>query len=283
MLSQITRDLVAAAIKEDLGSGDVTTDAILTQPLPAAAEIIAKEELVVCGHEVAKFVADSFDSNLKYIEKVKEGVRLSSGEVVAELQGNFQAILKAERLILNFMQRLSGIATVTNELVSLVNNPSIKILDTRKTTPGWRELEKYAVRVGGGCNHRVGLFDQVLIKNNHIDAIGGDVAKAIRLSKDKYQDRLKIEVEVRNLDELNKALTELPDIILLDNFSPSQIKEAVKIIRDSKRGKELKIEVSGGINKHNIKEYSISGIDFISLGMLTHSVRSVDLSLRYKK
>ena len=283
MFSKITLTLVEEAIREDLGSGDVTTEALIDPALQAKANIIAKEELLVCGHEVAKTVFKKFDETLDYQVINEEGKKISSGEIIAKVKGNFASILKAERLVLNFLQRLSGIATKTSELANLIKHTPAKILDTRKTTPGWRELEKYAVKVGGGFNHRIGLYDQFLIKNNHIDALGWDIQKAIKLAKKNNPRDLKIEVEVRNLEEFKLALQELPDIIMFDNMTPGQIKEGILFLHKASLQAKIKTEASGNIQRDNIINFAETGVDFISLGMITHSVKAVDISLRYEK
>jgi len=281
-LNQETRQLVELALIEDLGpnysvNSDITTAATISPTSQGRAEIVAKEDLVVCGHTVAELIFSKIDSSIKYTVLHEDGLKVRRGTSIASILGCHQALLVAERLSLNFFQRLSGIATTTAKFVEIAGS-SVHILDTRKTTPGLRQLEKYAVTVGGGKNHRIGLYDEVLIKNNHIDAIGGDVVKAIELCRSKNQPGTVVEVEVRNQNELEQAIRAKPDVILLDNYSPEELKTAVDFIRQLSQ--EIKIEASGGINGENLQAYALTGVDRISLGALTHSVRSVDLSMK---
>lgn len=273
--------LIGLAVAEDLGDGDITSRATMPDELQADAEFIAKQPLLVCGHEVVEAVFRQIDSELTYIPKVATGERLEASQIIATACGPARSLLAAERTALNFLQRLSGIATTTSEVVASVAGTGVTILDTRKTTPGWRELEKFAVRTGGARNHRIGLFDAVLIKDNHIDAIGGDIRKAISASRAYAAAGTKIEVEVRNTEELNLALEEHPDAILLDNMSPAELAEAVQLVRKQPNGESIELEASGGVTPETIVEYAKSGIDSVSLGMLTHSVHAVDISMKY--
>ncbi len=281
ILDESTKTLIASAVSEDIGSGDVTTAALIPPTLLANGKVIARERLTVCGHDVASYVCHLIDPALSYSPKIAEGEVAENNELIAALSGRFASILQAERLLLNFMQRLSGIATMTARLAKEVEHTGVKLLDTRKTTPGWRTLEKYAVKIGGGTNHRVGLFDQMLIKNNHIDAIGGDVAEAIRRCRAAAPKGMRVEVEVRNRNELNAALTASPDIIMLDNMSDTEMRESVRLIRSQPGGEKIVIEASGGIDERRLANVAATGVDAVSMGMLTHSVRAADISLRF--
>ena len=269
--------LVRAAFAEDVGSGDITTGAIVGQGKRRAAEIVAKEGLTVAGHMVAKAAFKELDPKATYQVLVKDGERAKRGEVVCVVRARLDAILTAERVALNFVQRLSGIATLTSDFVKKTASEKATILDTRKTTPCLRVLERYAVRMGGAANHRFGLFDAVLIKDNHI-AASGSVAKAISKVKAALGEGVRVEVEVRTLTELKEALAFGVDIILLDNMTPDSMARAVKITS----GRAL-LEASGSVTLGNVREVAKTGVDFISVGALTHSARSVDLSLRLKR
>lgn len=281
-LNQESIKLIELGLIEDLGpkqriDGDITTSCIISSSALGKAELVAKEELVVCGHAVAQAIFARIDNSLTYSVLHPDGARVSQGTTIATIIGKQQALLVGERLSLNFFQRMSGIATATAQYVEIAGS-KVQLLDTRKTTPGLRQLEKYSVTVGGGFNHRIGLFDEVLIKNNHIDAAGGDVAGAIQQCRSKNAPGTVIEVEVRDMNELEQAVGAKPDIILLDNYSPEDIKAAILFIRSKDLG--IKIEASGGISLSNLKAYADTGVDRISLGALTHSVRSVDLSMK---
>lgn len=266
-------NLINIALKEDIGSGDITTNAIVLKSLSAEAEIIAKSGTVVAGQETAKAIFQKFDRRINYKPIINDGRCAKKGDVIAKITGPTGSIITAERVALNFLQRLCGIATLTSKFVDRISDTKIKILDTRKTTPGLRELEKHAVRMGGGFNHRLGLFDAFLIKENHI-AAAGSIKKAVKKAKANNKKNIPIEIEVRNLQELNEALREGVDIVLLDNFSPKLAIKAKKII-----GKISKIEISGGINLKNITKFAKARPDFISIGEITHSPKSADLSL----
>lgn len=281
-LNQESIKLIELALIEDLGpsmltKGDITTAYTINPEAVGRAELVAKEELIVCGHSVAQAIFAKIDSSLTYTVLCPDGTRVPPGTTVATISGKHQSLLVGERLSLNFFQRLSGIATTTAKYVSIAGN-KVQLLDTRKTTPGLRQLEKYAVTVGGGFNHRIGLYDEVLIKNNHIDAAGGDVVRAIEQCRLHNAPGTVIEVEVRDMNELEQAVSAKPDIILLDNYSPEEIRVAIYFIRSKELG--IKIEASGGINENNLKAYAETGVDRISLGALTHSVKSMDLSMR---
>ena len=273
--------LIKMALSEDLRAGDITSQATIPAETQAKARLVAKERLVICGQEVAHAVFRFVDASVSYRPLSDDGVVVEPGTVIAEVCGPARALLAAERTALNFLQHLSAIATKTSSIVSLVAQTSVRILDTRKTTPGWRMLEKYAVRTGGGSNHRIGLFDAFLIKDNHIDALGGDIAETIRRCRAASVEAKFLEVEVRTMEELKCALAEEPDIILLDNMSPTQMRDAVDVVRGS--GKAIALEASGGITESNVRAYAETGVDFISLGALTHSIRAADISMKFVK
>jgi len=265
--------IISAALKEDIGTGDITTDLIVPHSRLAEAIILSKDNGVVAGLKVAERVFSLVDGEIIFNPLVQDGEEVAHGQTMASLSGRAYGILSAERVALNFLQRLSGIATSTRRLVRLVEGYKAKIVDTRKTTPGLRQLEKYAVRVGGGYNHRFGLYDAVLIKDNHIRVAGG-VAEAVKLAKCKASPLMKIEVETTNLDEVAEALSAGADIIMLDNMDTQTMAQAVKIVS----GGAL-IEASGSITPERIVGVAAAGVDFISVGALTHSVRSLDISL----
>ena len=282
VLNSETKALVQLALEEDLGpgmslDGDVTTTPIVPNSLRKTAKILAREELIVCGHELSAYIFKLLDPTADYQILIPDGAKAAPDMVIATVSASLRTLLAAERVSLNFLQRLCGIATKTRKIVGGLPDPKV-VLDTRKTTPGMRHLEKYAVRVGGAGNHRFGLFDAVLIKNNHIDGIGGDVEAAIRSCRESNPEGLVIEVEVRNQTELDAALRANPDIILLDNYAPEMLKEAVRYAKQKQPN--ILLEASGGITETNLHEYAATGVERVSLGALTHSVRSVDLSLR---
>lgn len=270
MAREEIKNLIEMALKEDIRSHDITTEAVLPSDLKTRAFIFAKERGLICGLEIARMVFKTLEPKIVFKKLVKEGERMKLGQRIVEISGPAGKILSAERTALNFLQRLSGIATLTQEFVKKVKPYKVKILDTRKTSPGLRILEKYAVRVGGGKNHRFGLWDGILIKGNHIDLIGlkEAVKRARKLGK-------KVEVETRNLKEVEEALESGADIIMLENMGLETIKEGVRLI-----GKRATIEVSGGVNLENVREIARTGVDWISIGRLTHSVKSLDLSLK---
>ena len=265
--------LIRYALAEDIGSGDVTTHAVIPEEARGSARIFAKEPLVVAGTQVAQRVFLLVDPSLKVGILLQDGNHARSGDVLVEVSGSVSAMLVAERTALNFLQRLSGIATLTRAFVERVVGTSARIVDTRKTTPGWRVLEKAAVRAGGGCNHRFGLYDGVLIKDNHIAAVGG-VGPAVAAIRQQIPHTLKIEVEVETLDQLDEAMAVGVDAALLDNMAPAAMVEAVR-----RAGGRLALEASGGINLNNVREVAETGVDLISVGALTHSARAVDISM----
>jgi nicotinate-nucleotide pyrophosphorylase (carboxylating) len=265
--------LIRHALSEDIGSGDVTTQAVIPREARGSARIIAKEPLVLAGTEVAHRVFLLVDPSLKVGIRQLDGSRAHPGDLLLEVWGGISAMLMAERTAVNFLQRLSGIATLTRTFVDRVIGTSARIVDTRKTTPGWRVLEKAAVRAGGGCNHRFGLYDGILIKDNHIAAVGG-VGLAVTAVRRKIPHTLKIEVEVESLDQLDEAIAVGADAVLLDNMAPSVMVEAVR-----RTNGRLTLEASGGINLDNVREIAETGVDLISVGALTHSARAVDISM----
>lgn len=281
------RALLDMALSEDIGPGDITTQAILgAAPALACARIIAKQELVVCGQQLAEAVFLRLDPAAKVRAICADGAKASSGDTVTEIEANLSAILSGERTALNFLQRLSGIATKTASVAACIQASGASILDTRKTTPGWRLLEKYAVKIGGGKNHRIGLFDAFLIKNNHIDALGGNIVEAIRRCREFKTSALNrplLEVEVRNQAELAAAVAEKPDAILLDNMSPEELKKAAAFVRKSPGGEKIYLEASGGITAETAAAFAAAGINGLSMGALTHSAKAVDLALRIDK
>lgn len=276
------KPLIAAALAEDIGAGDITSRLTVPEDAAALALIMSKQEGVLAGIDVCRQVFLSVDAGLAVEDRKRDGVALGLGEVVMTIQGNTRSILAAERTALNFLQRLSGIATATAVFVAEVKGLRAKILDTRKTTPGLRLLEKHAVACGGGQNHRMGLSDMVLIKDNHIEAAGG-VAAAIAKARE-GAGAMPIEVEVQNLAQLEEAITAEPDVIMLDNMKPELMERACRLAHASPardRGK-LKLEASGNVTLDNVRAVAQCGVDFISVGALTHSAPAFDFSLRLK-
>jgi len=278
--------LVARALTEDIGDGDVTSLALIKKNLSIHAEIVSKQgNIVICGLGIIREVFRQLDKRIKVLSSVRDGNFIKKPSSICRITGPAQAILNGERTALNFLGRLSGIATKTKNLADKCKPYKVKILDTRKTTPCLRILEKYAVRMGGGYNHRLGLFDQVLIKDNHIKIMRDSldrptITKIIKRAKEKTQCKKVIEVEVKNIQELRQALKAGPDIIMLDNLGLSEIRKAVTI--RNAFNPDIKLEASGNINEQNIVKIARCGVDFISLGMLTHSVNNVDFSLNVK-
>jgi nicotinate-nucleotide pyrophosphorylase (carboxylating) len=271
-------EIIDAALKEDIGNGDHTSLSTIPSSARGKARLLIKEAGIICGIDVAFRVLYKVDNTLVINRMLNDGDRVSPGDVAFTVEGSSISILTAERLLLNFMQRMSGIATTTNLYVQQLEGTNAKLLDTRKTTPLLRELEKYAVKTGGGVNHRFGLYDMILIKDNHIDFAGG-IAKAVNAveaylkSKDLY---LQIEVEARSLDDV-KELLQFKNVhrIMLDNFSVPRMKEAVALIAS-----RVETEASGGITIDNLREYAETGVDYISVGALTHHIKSLDMSLK---
>ena len=271
-------DIILNALKEDIGDGDHSSLSCLKDTDLGTAKLIAKEKGILAGVEVAKRVFELYDSNLSTEVFLEDGSEVTVGSIVLEVSGKAQSILSTERLVLNIMQRMSGIATKTRQIVNQIKGTNARILDTRKTTPGIRQLEKMAVVIGGGMNHRFGLYDMIMLKDNHIDFAGG-VRNAIEQSKAYVQEMdkpVEIEVEIRTKSELIEAVsTGGIKRILLDNFTPDELRDLVPLIPDS-----IESEASGGITESTILDYAKTGVDFISMGALTHSVKSLDLSLK---
>lgn len=274
MISDQTKLLIQYALAEDIGTGDITTEATVHRDEAATAVIASKEPLVVSGLDVAKHVFKAIDPTLKWTSKKKNGDRCKKGTALAQVRGSAASMLTAERTALNFLQHLSGIATLTSKFVDAVKGTGVKITDTRKTIPGLRELEKQAVLDGGGTNHRMGLYDRYLIKNNHIDMAGG-VENAIQRTLEHRKEYTLIEVEVRTKKELEQALTKAVDIVMLDNWPLDEIDDAIKLISH-----RACVELSGGITLENIGDYVRAGIDFISVGALTHSAKAADINMK---
>ena len=267
-------DLIEMALREDIGDGDITTSSIIKTPLRATAHLIAEERLILAGIDIFHKVYKKLDPDIKLMKHFEDGDEISQGSIISEISGDASVILRGERVALNFLQRLSGIATLTHKFVTRVKSYPVKILDTRKTTPGWRALEKYAVKIGGGENHRLGLFDAVLIKNNHIST-AGRVGEAVRRVRAHVPNGFKIEVEARNLQEVREALDSGVNTIMLDNMSVEMMREAVTMIN-----KRVLVEASGSIRLNDVEEVAGTGVDFISVGALTHSAQAADISLK---
>ncbi len=271
-------EIIIQALKEDLGDGDHTSQATIPCTAIGKAELLIKENGVIAGIDVAKKVFFQLDPSLKFIGLIDDGQKVRKGDIAFTIEGKSISILSGERLALNFLQRMSGIATTTNKMVAQLEGLSTKLLDTRKTTPNLRILEKYAVAVGGGVNHRSGLYDMILIKDNHVDFAGG-IRQAIEAAR-KYLDEkalnLKIEIEVRDFNELKKVL-EVGGIdrIMLDNFTIDGLRSAIKLI-----DRKYQTEASGGITSDTLRHYAETGVDFISVGALTHHIKSLDMSLK---
>jgi nicotinate-nucleotide pyrophosphorylase (carboxylating) len=264
-------------LKEDLGRGDITTSSVVRGGVRARGRFLAKQDFVLCGLEVAEAVFAALDGGLQIESRVYDGDQIQSGAEFARVEGTATALLAGERTALNLLQRMSGVATLTKAYVDLIEGTGARIVDTRKTTPGLRLLEKYAVTVGGGFNHRFGLDDGVLIKDNHI-ALAGGVRRAVELARNAVTHLMKVEVEVANQSQLQEAIAARADVIMLDNMAPSEIRESVRIIRESAPG--ILIEVSGGINLDTVREMAECGVDLISVGAITHSATCVDISLK---
>ncbi|MBM7856038.1 nicotinate-nucleotide pyrophosphorylase (carboxylating) [Desulfohalotomaculum tongense] len=271
--SLLLDEIIRRCLVEDIGTGDITTNSLVPAGAVTTGLIQAKGSGVIAGMAVAERVFKNLDPEIVFEHKVSDGTKVEPRTVLAEVKGSARAVLTGERLALNFLQRLSGIATKTAELVELISMYPVKIVDTRKTTPGIRMLEKYAVRVGGGYNHRFGLYDAVLIKDNHIKIAGG-ITRAVNTARRQNPHTVKIEVEVQDLEGVQEALSVNVDIIMLDNMEPSLMREAVEMVN----GRAL-VEASGGITKENIVPVAKSGVDLISIGALTHSVTALDISL----
>ncbi len=275
---QLIDELIDLAFAEDIGDGDHTTLCCIPDTAMGKSRLLIKEPGILAGVEIARKIFHRFDPDLKMTVYIEDGTAVKPGDVAFVVEGRIQSLLQTERLMLNAMQRMSGIATMTHRYVKKLEGLHTRILDTRKTTPGMRMLEKEAVKIGGGVNHRIGLFDMILLKDNHVDFAGG-IENAISRCHDYLKAKgkdLKIEIEVRNLDELKEVMrVGGVDRIMLDNFSPELTREAVKIV-----GGKYEIESSGGITFDTIRDYAESGVDFVSVGALTHSVKGLDMSFK---
>ena len=274
---ELIDDLLSLAFAEDVGDGDHTTLSTIPADAMGKQRLIVKEQGIIAGVEMARKVFDKFDPELKMTVYINDGTEVKPGDIAFEVEGRIRSLLQTERVMLNIMQRMSGIATVTAKYQNLLEGLKTKVLDTRKTTPGLRMIEKEAVRIGGGCNHRIGLFDMILIKDNHVD-FAGCIKEAVESAKKYCKETgrdLKIELEVRNEDEIKQALEVGVDRIMLDNFSPERTREAVKMINGA-----VEIESSGGITFDTLRAYGECGVDFISVGALTHSVKGLDMSFK---
>lgn len=281
---ELIDDLLTLAFAEDVGDGDATTLSTIPADEMGRQRLIVKEEGILAGVDIARMVFEKFDPSLKMTVFINDGAHVKPGDIAFEVEGPVRSLLQTERTMLNIMQRMSGIATTTAKYQERLAGLHTKVLDTRKTTPGMRLLEKDAVKIGGGENHRIGLFDMILIKDNHVDFAGGikNAVEAARKWCAENGKDLKIEVETRNYDEIREALAEKADRIMLDNFDPARTAEAVKIIRadDAATGRHTEIESSGGITLDTLREYGETGVDFISVGALTHSVKGLDMSFK---
>ena len=277
-VEELVDKLIDLAFAEDIGDGDHTTLCCIPEDAMGRSHLLIKEDGVLAGVEVAKEVFRRFDPELKVEVLIEDGTRVKKGDIAMIVSGRVRSLLQTERLMLNIMQRMSGIATTTSRYVERLKGTKTRVLDTRKTTPGLRMLEKAAVKIGGGCNHRIGLFDMILLKDNHVDFAGG-ISNAINRCHEyleKNNLKLKIEIEVRNFDELQQALDcGGIDRIMLDNFTPADTKKAVDIIAG-----RYETESSGGITFDTLRDYAECGVDFISVGALTHSVKGLDMSFK---
>ncbi len=277
---ELIDELLDLSFAEDIGDGDHTTLSTIGPDEMGRQHLLVKEEGILAGVEIARRVFEKFDPSLKMTVMIPDGSHVKPGDIAFVVEGPVRSLLQTERTMLNIMQRMSGIATTTAKYQSRLDGLDCKVLDTRKTTPGMRILEKEAVKIGGGSNHRIGLFDMILIKDNHVDFAGGipqAVASAKEYCKAKGKD-LRIEVEVRNTDEILQAIEAGADRIMLDNFTPGRTAEAVELIRS--KAPHVEIESSGGITLDTLREYGEAGVDFISVGALTHSVKGLDMSFK---
>ncbi len=288
IVNELIEELIKLSFAEDIGDGDHTTLCCIPAEAIGKQRLIVKEEGILAGVEIAKKVFAAFDPELKMEVFIEDGAHVKPGDVAFIVTGKEQSLLQTERLMLNIMQRMSGIATMTAKYVKALEGTGTRVLDTRKTTPGMRILEKQAVKIGGGCNHRIGLFDMILLKDNHVDFAGG-IHNAVTRAKTyccQKGKNLRIEVEVRNFDELNQALAEGVDRIMFDNFTPADTAKAVKVVADyaAERGIRCpETESSGGITFDTMLPYAQAGVDFISFGALTHSVKGLDMSFKAVK
>lgn len=266
--------IILNALKEDIGPGDITTELIIPKTSKATAVFLAKENGIIAGLDFAKLVFNMLDKKVIFKKFVSDGDFVKSKTKIAEVSGNLRALLTGERTALNILQRCSGIATSTKKYVDLVKNTKVKILDTRKTVPGLRFFDKYGVKTGGGTNHRIGLYDMVLIKDNHIKA-AGSITEAVAKVKAGLKRKIRIEVETKNLADVREALDTKIDIIMLDNMTLKTIRDAVKIVNG-----KVKLEASGNVNLKTVSAIAKTGVDYISVGALTHSVKALDISMK---
>ncbi|MDD2425880.1 MAG: carboxylating nicotinate-nucleotide diphosphorylase [Bacteroidales bacterium] len=272
-MESLTEKIITLAIEEDVAEGDITTNALISGRSMAVAEMKAKAPGVISGLDIARKVFEKLDRTIEWVPLVKEGQRVEKGDIILRVRGSFRALLTAERSALNILQRMSGIATETAKYVKELEGSGTKILDTRKTAPGMRILDKMAVKAGGGKNHRIGLYDMALIKDNHIK-VAGSIGNAVSQVRESVKPGTRIEVEVTNLNEVTQALEAKADIIMLDNMTNSMMAEAVRII-----GGRAETEASGNMNLSRIKEVAATGVNYISVGALTHSVTAMDISM----
>ena len=288
MQTEELRKLIALWFEEDIRDGDHTSLSCIPATQMGCQQLIIKEEGILAGVEVAKEIIRYFDPECRMEQFLEDGAAVKPGDVAFRVYGKELSLLQIERTMLNIMQRMSGIATTTHRYQSLIADTGCHVLDTRKTTPGLRYLEKEAVKIGGGMNHRIGLFDMILLKDNHVDFAGG-ITNALTRARDYCQEKgkdLRIEIETRNEDEIREALaTNIPDRIMLDNFTPECTGKAVALIRDWEKsaGRHMEIESSGGITIRTLRDYALCGVDFISVGALTHSVKGLDMSFKAVK
>ena len=288
MDKQALSKLIAIWFEEDIRDGDHTSLSCIPPTQMGCQQLIIKDTGIIAGIEVAKEIINYFDPECRVEQLLHDGDAVKPGDIAFRVYGKELSLLQIERTMLNIMQRMSGVATTAHKYQSLIADTGCHVLDTRKTTPGLRYLEKEAVALGGGMNHRIGLFDMILLKDNHVDFAGGITNALVRAKTycEQKNKPLRIEIEVRNTAEINEALaTNIPDRIMLDNFSPERTKEAVQLIRDWEKtaGRHMEIESSGGITIDTIRDYALCGVDFVSVGALTHSVKSLDMSFKAVK
>ena len=288
MQTEELRKLIALWFEADIRDGDHTSLSCIPATQMGCQQLIIKEEGILAGVEVAKEIIRYFDPECRMEQYLEDGAAVKPGDVAFRVYGKELSLLQIERTMLNIMQRMSGIATTTHRYQSLIEDTGCHVLDTRKTTPGLRYLEKEAVKIGGGMNHRIGLFDMILLKDNHVDFAGG-ITNALTRARDYCREKgkdLRIEIETRNEEEIREALaTNIPDRIMLDNFTPERTKQAVALIREWEKtaGRHMEIESSGGITINTLRDYAVCGVDFISVGALTHSVKGLDMSFKAVK
>jgi nicotinate-nucleotide pyrophosphorylase (carboxylating) len=275
--SEELRRLITGFLHEDVGSGDLTTNSIVAAALRAEGRFVARQECILAGIDIIPHVFELLDPGAQWTLISRDGKRVSAGKPIARVRGRARALLTGERVALNILQRLSGIATLTHQFVHAVRNTKARILDTRKTTPGWRALEKYAVRCGGGYNHRIGLFDAILIKDNHL-AVAGGVKQSVERARRQTSPNIPLEVEISTPDQLLEALELRVNHVLLDNMTPGQVRRCIGLIRQQSEGRNVIVECSGGINLRSVKYFALAGADWISVGALTHSAPATDIS-----